>query len=82
MANLQKFTLSDDWKDWSITLEVDLDILTTERATEINEFWSSHDDRLSDADGDVIRALVKLAAERFVFAFLEIGGAFVEKDGW
>ncbi|MGK4362065.1 DUF2528 family protein [Ectopseudomonas chengduensis] len=82
MANLQKFTLSDSWKDWSITLEVDLDILTAERATEINEFWSGDDDRLSDADGDVIRAVVKLAAERFVFAFLEIGGAFVEKDGW
>lgn len=82
MANLKQFTLSDSWKDWQLTLEVDLDILTEERATEINEFWSSAEDRVGDQDGDVIRAVVKLAAERFVFAFLEIGGAFVDEDGW
>jgi len=80
MANLQKFTLSDDWKDWSITLEVDLDILTTERATEINEFWSGDDDRLDDADGDVIRAVVRLAAARLVFAMLRVAGATVTSE--
>ncbi|HBO7441374.1 hypothetical protein GHT74_25460 [Pseudomonas aeruginosa] len=26
MANLQKFTLKDSWKDWVVTLEADLDI--------------------------------------------------------
>lgn len=80
MANLKKFTLSDSWKDWQLTLEVDLDILTEERATEINQFWTSAEDRLGDADDDVIRVVIKMAAERFVFAFLEIGGAFVDSD--
>lgn len=77
MANLKKFTLRDSWKDWSITLEVDLDILTEERATEINEFWSDADYRLGEEDGDVVRAVIRMAARRFVFAFLEIGGAVV-----
>lgn len=80
MANLKRFTLKDDWKDWDITLEVNLDQLTTERATLINEFWSGHDDRLDEADGDVVRAVIKLAAERLVYAFLERGGAHI-RDG-
>lgn len=80
MANLQKFTLGDSWKDWQLTLEVDLDILTEERATEINEFWSGDDDRLRDADGDVIRAVIKLAAERLVFALLRVSGGIVFGD--
>lgn len=80
MANLQKFTLSDSWKDWSITLEVDLDILTVERATEINEFWSDADYRLRQTNGDVVLAVIKMAAVRFIYAFLEIGGACVTKD--
>lgn len=74
MANLKRFTLIDSWKDWQITLEADLDILTEERATMINEFWSGDRSRLSDADGDVVRAAIKLAAERFVYALLESGG--------
>lgn len=77
MANLKQFTLSDSWKDWQLTLEVDLDILTEERATMINEFWSGDDRRLDDADGEVIRAVIKLAAERLVFALLRIGGGIV-----
>lgn len=80
MANLKRFTLSDSWKDWQLTLEVDLDILTVERATEINEFWSDADYRLSKANGDVVRAVIKMAAGSFVYAFLEIGGACVTKD--
>ncbi|MDH1007392.1 DUF2528 family protein [Pseudomonas nicosulfuronedens] len=80
MANLRRFTLKDDWKDWDITLEVNLDQLTAERATLINEFWSGHDDRLDDANGDVVDAVIKLAAERLVYAFLERGGAHVS-DG-
>lgn len=80
MANLARFTLKDSWKDWDLTLEVDLDVLTEERAREINQFWSGDEDRLSDADDDVIRAVVKLAAERFVYALLRIGGGIVDGD--
>lgn len=74
MTNLKKYTLVDSWKDWSITLEVDHDILTKERATEINEFWTSAEERLSDEDGDVVMAVIKMAAKHLVYAFLEMGG--------
>lgn len=86
MANLKRFTLEDAWRDWEVVLEVDLDQLTVERATEINEFWSGDDDRLDDADGDVVRAVIKLAAERFIYALLEYGGLIVcdgeQSAGW
>ncbi|EPO8089469.1 DUF2528 family protein [Pseudomonas aeruginosa] len=81
MANLKTFTLSDTWKEWQVELEADLDILTEERATMINQFWSGDEDRLSEADGDVIRAVIKLAAGRFVFALLNIGGGTVNNLG-
>ncbi|WP_228022208.1 MULTISPECIES: DUF2528 family protein [unclassified Pseudomonas] len=74
MTNLKKHTLMDSWKDWSITLEVDHDILTIERATEINEFWTSAEERLSDEDGDVVMVVIKMAAKHLVYAFLEMGG--------
>lgn len=80
MANLKRFTLKDGWKDWELTLEVDLDVLTPERAGEINEFWSGDKDRLSDAGGDVVRAVIKLAAKRLTYALLEQGGGLV-RDG-
>lgn len=80
MANLKKYTLKDTWKEWEVTLEVDHDILNEERATAINSFWTSADDRLSDADDDVVRAVIKLAAEGWVYDLLEAGGMRVE-DG-
>lgn len=80
MADLKKYTMNDTWKEWSIIVEVDHDILTSERATLINSFWTSSEDRLSDADGDVVRAVIKLAAEGWVYDLLEAGGMRVN-DG-
>lgn len=80
MANIKTYTLKDTWKEWSITVEVDHDILTSERAAMINSFWTSAEDRLSDADGNVVRAVIKLAAEGWVYDLLEAGGMRVE-DG-
>ena len=81
MSDLKRFKLEDSWKDWALTLEVDLDVLTSDKAAEINEFWSGHKDRLDDALGDVVRAVVKLAAERLVFAMLEYGGCQISDGG-
>ncbi|HBN8470877.1 TPA: DUF2528 family protein [Pseudomonas aeruginosa] len=69
--------MKDSWKDWVVTLEADLDILTPERATEINSFWSESESRLADEDGDAVRAVIKSAARSFIYMFLEIGGAFI-----
>ncbi|MNF63355.1 hypothetical protein D3C84_450560 [compost metagenome] len=80
MANLKRYTLVDSWKDWGITLEVDHDLLTSELATLINEFWSGHEYRLEQAGGDVVWAVVRMAAERFVYALLEVGGGLVSSS--
>lgn len=77
MANLQRFTLEETWKEWEVVLEVDLDILTPEMATEINEFWSDAKYRLNKENGDVVRAVIRMAAGRFIYALLEIGGGVV-----
>ncbi|MDF3931371.1 DUF2528 family protein [Pseudomonas citronellolis] len=75
MAKLEQFTLSDTWKDWEITLEVDREILTKQLATDINDFWTGSEDRLLDADGDVVRAVVRSAARSLIYLMLEDGGA-------
>ena len=74
MSNLKTYTLKETWKDWEVVLEVNHDLLTTERATEINEFWGDSGYRLQMAGQDAVKAVIKLAAERFAYAFLEIGG--------
>ncbi len=81
MANLKRYTLEDTWKDWEITVEVDHDILTKERATEINSFWGGDEHRLSDADGDVVRAVIKFAAQGWIYDLLEAGGVQVTDGG-
>lgn len=60
MAQIKKYELEDDSYN-EVHFEVDHSVLTEENATEINEFWSSSEDRLNDCDGDVIEAVLKLA---------------------
>ena len=72
MANLKRFTLKDTWRDWEVVIEADLDILTDELAEEINEFWSGHEERASEAP-DLVHAVVKMAAERWIGLLLEAG---------
>lgn len=81
MANLKRYTLEDAWKDWDVTVEVDHDILTEERAAEINSFWSGDEERLSDEDGDVVRAVIKYAARMWIYDLLEAGGVYVTEGG-
>ena len=58
--------------DLSVILEVDFDKLTPTLATEINNFWTDAEDRLSDADGDPIRAVIKMAAGIFFAHVLDV----------
>lgn len=60
-----------------IVLEVDHSILTAEKAAVINSFWGGDDDRLSYEDGDVVRAVVKLAAKTIAGGLLADGGGSV-----
>ena len=56
-----------------LLLEVDHERLTPELASEINNFWSGCEDRLSDADGDPVLAVIKLAASIFLGYVLDVG---------
>lgn len=75
--NIKRYMLRDTWLDWAVILEVNHDQLTEERATLINQFWSGDDYRLDNAEGDVVKAVIKLAASTLVTAFLRIGGGNV-----
>jgi hypothetical protein len=73
--NIKRYTVKEDWKDYSVTLEVDLDVLTEDRATLINEFWSSSEDRLAECDGNVQHATIRLFGQAMICIMLEQGGA-------
>lgn len=75
MSTLKRFKVEDESGNNEVTLEVDLQILTAEVATEINEFISSAGDRLADEDGDVIRVAVRMFGAYALQAMLGDGGA-------
>lgn len=80
MSNLKRYTVKESWKDYTVTLEADLSILTPERAELINTFWSDHKSRVHDENGDVVRAVIRLAGSTLIRIMLAEGGAsFTEK---
>ncbi|EPV8688061.1 DUF2528 family protein [Pseudomonas aeruginosa] len=82
-ANIKRFKVKDAWKDFEVVLEVDLDRLTTERAQQINSFWTSAEDRLDEEDGDVVRTVIRLAGLEVMCEILEDRGAdFGDADRW
>lgn len=74
-ANIKRFIVKDGWKDYEVTLEVNLDILTAERATLINKFWTEHAERLAEHDGDVVKTVIQLFGQNAICTFLQDGGA-------
>lgn len=63
MANIKHFKVTFD-ACVEIEMAVDLEKLTPEIATEMNDFWSGGGDLLNDCDGDVIRCAVRLIASK------------------
>lgn len=61
--------------DAAVVLRVDHSVLTKELATEINQFWSGADGRLSDEGGNVVRAVVRLFGAHAIHYFMRNGGA-------
>jgi hypothetical protein len=88
--DIKRYHVTEDRYDLEVTLQVDHDLLTPERATEINAFWTGAEDRLAAADDDVVRAVILLAACHFMYAVLEeqfavVSGLqreFNETEGW
>ncbi|PIK79953.1 MULTISPECIES: DUF2528 family protein [unclassified Pseudomonas] len=81
--NIKKFKVKDTWKDYEVTLEVDLNRLTAERAQLINRFWTGHEDRLDEEHEDVVRTVIRLAGQEMICQMLNDGGAdFSEGNEW
>lgn len=73
-ANIKRFKVKDTWKDYEVTLEVDLARLTVERADAINAFWTGAEDRVDEEDGDVVRAVIRMAGHEVMCELLEDRG--------
>ncbi|WP_122665351.1 DUF2528 family protein [Pseudomonas viridiflava] len=74
-TNIKRFKVSESWKDYEVLLEVNLDVLTPDRAAMINSYLSDDKTRLMDEDGDVIRVAIRMAGSTMIRIMLEQGGA-------
>lgn len=74
-TNIKRYNVKDTWKGYEVTLEVNLDRLTAERAGLINSYWTGAEDRGDEEDGDLIRSVVHLAGLEVICEMLEDGGA-------
>lgn len=73
--NIKRYTVSEHFGDDKVTLEVNHEQLTVERARMINTFWSGADERLAEEDGDVVRAVIRLFGQVMINTMLAQGGA-------
>lgn len=83
-TNIKRFKIKDTWKDYEVTLEVNLDRLNAERAQLINSFWTGADDRLDEENGNVVHAVIRLAGHELICQMLNDGGASFSQgdDKW
>lgn len=80
--NIRRYKAKEVWKDYEVTLEVDHNTLTVERAAMINGFWSNHKNRLFSENSDVVRAVVRYFGQTMINMMLSEGGcSFIEHSG-
>lgn len=89
--SIRRYRIAQDWGDIVVTVDVDHDKLTPEMATEINAFWTGAEERLDGADGDVVMAVIKLAAKYLMYQVLDLNAwrsvanmqrEFDGEEGW
>ncbi len=81
MSSIKAFKVTADWfSDASVTLRVDLGILTPELAAEINKFWGDARARLAAEDGDEVRTVARLFGAQAIRYFMSDGGASFGPD--
>jgi len=84
----KRYVFDAGFSDISVTLDIDLDVLTPELATMINNFWGDAEYVLSAADGYVIEAVARRAASVFINAAFEgcsneeAQTSLDESEGW
>lgn len=77
---IKRYTVTESWKDYSVTLEVDHSILTPERAEELNSFWSGAGEFARAEKGDVVRAVIRHAGVTLINIMLDqSAGSFTEQ---
>lgn len=74
--NIKRYTVKDFWDIYEVTLEVDLDVLTEARANDINDFWTSAEERLGECNGNAQHTAIRLFGQAMICIMLEQGGAF------
>ncbi len=77
--SIKRYVVKDEWKEYSVTLEVNHTRLTPETATMINNFWGGSEDRL-EGSGDVVKAIIRLFGLRMIHMMLSQGGAIFSLD--
>jgi hypothetical protein len=82
----KRYTLSYDWS-YDVVVEIDDEKCTDALLHEINNFWSDADWRLSEADGDVRQAVLKMLATSVLRATVSEWNALDEfkvkgVEGW
>jgi len=73
--DIKRYRVSEQFGDQQVTLEVNLDQLTVERATMTNQFLGDSDHRLGEENDDVIRAVIRLFGKWMINIMLAQGGA-------
>jgi hypothetical protein len=74
-SNIKRYRVKHTWNDYEVTLEVDLDRLTPERASLLNGFWSDHKNRVSEENGNVVRSVIRLFGSTMINMMLREGGS-------
>lgn len=74
-SGIKRYKVKNTWKEYSVTLEVNHEILVEERATMINTFWSGHARRLSNEQGDVVKSVIRYFGSTMIRTMLAEGGA-------
>lgn len=81
--DIKRYVVRDTWKEYEVTMEVNHNVLTVERATLINQFWTGHEDRVEHLGGDVVQAVIQMFGQNAICAYLNDNGAnFGDGDNW
>ena len=90
MADIHTFRGAHTEIDIEVTLTADFDILTNERALEINKFWVEPDSGLAACDDDARLTVMRMSAQFFISKVSEghyfhrdsLNREFYDAEGW
>lgn len=81
--SIKRYIVKEVWKEYEVTLEVNHEILSEERAQLINNFWTDPMIRSGHCDGDVVKTVIQLFGQNAICSFLEDSGvSFDSGDKW